>query len=220
MTTAPEKTQIEYGVCAASDVDAMANLLGEVFSRRDPPAYAVGITPPEFEAFVRLFCPKAITEGLTLVARSRDTGALVGALLTEDCASPMPEGMDGLSQKFDPVFDILGQLGADYWGDRAPCPGEAIHLFLLGVAETVAGRGVAQQLVTACLELGASRGYRLAVTEATNGVSQHIFRKHGFVERVRRSYGDHRFNGSAFFESIVEHRGPILMDRSLASGQS
>ena len=112
MTKAPENAQIEYGVCTASDVDAMAILLGEVFSRRDPPAYAVGITPPEFEAFVRLFCPKAIIEGLTLVARSRDTGALVGALLTEDCASAMPEGLDRLGQKFDPVFDILGQLGA------------------------------------------------------------------------------------------------------------
>ncbi len=218
MTKSPETIRIEYGVCAASDVDAMAKLLGEVFSRHDPPAYAVGLTATEFEAFVRLFCPKAITEGLTLVARSRDTGTLVGALLTEDCASAMPEGMDRLSRKFDPVFDILGQLGADYWGDRAALPGESIHLFLLGVAERVAGRGVAQQLVTACLELGASRGYRLAVTEATNKVSQHIFRKHGFVERAHRSYEAHRFNGRALFESIVEQGGPILMDRSLASG--
>ncbi len=218
MTNSPEKMQIEYGLCAASDADAMAKLLGEVFSRRDPPPYAVGLTAPEFEAFVRLFCPKAITEGLTIVARSHDTGSLVGALLTEDCASAMPAGMDRLSQKFDPIFDILGQLGTEYWGDRPARPGESIHLFLLGVAASVAGRGVAQQLITACLELGASRGYRLAVTEATNKVSQHIFRKHGFVERARRWYGAHRSNGRAVFESIAEHEGPILMDRSLASG--
>ena len=50
---------IEYGVSAASDADAMAKLLGEVFSRRDPPAVAVGLTASEFEEFVRLFCPKA-----------------------------------------------------------------------------------------------------------------------------------------------------------------
>ena len=130
----------------------------------------------------------------------------------------MPEGMNRLSRKFDPVFDILGQLGADYWGDRAALPGESIHLFLLGVAESVTGRGVGQQLVAACRELGASRGNRLAVTEATNKVSQHIFRKHGFVERARRPYEAHRFNERALFESIVEHGGPILMDRSLASG--
>ena len=208
---------IEYGVYAASDADAMAKLLGEVFSRRDPPAVAAGLTASEFEAFVRLFCPKAEAEGLTIVARLSGTGELVGALLTEDCASEMPDGMDRLSAKFDPVFDILGQLEAEYRGDRVVRPGESLHLFLLGVSEQVAGRGVAQRLVAACLEHGARRGYRLAVTEATNKVSQHIFRKHGFVERVQRSYQTHRFDGRAVFASIAEHGGPMLMDRSLTS---
>ena len=40
MTDSPEIMPIEYGVYAASDADAMAKLLGEVFSRRDPPAVA------------------------------------------------------------------------------------------------------------------------------------------------------------------------------------
>ena len=218
MTNPGKNLQIGHGVYTASDEDALAKLFGEVFSRRDPPAYAVGLTAAEFEAFVRMFLPQAETDRLTLVVRSAETGEMVGALLTEDCAAEMPEGLDRLSQKFDPVFDILGQLSDEYWGNRPPRPGEAIHLFLLGIAENAAGRGVAQQLVTACLKLAASKGYQRAVTEATNQVSQHIFRKHGFGERVRRSYGDHRFNGRAFFESIVEHGGPILMDRSLNAG--
>ena len=216
MTIPFENRPIEYGVYDASDAEATAKLLGEVFSRRDPPAVAVELTPSEFEAFVRLFCPRAVDEGLTVVARLADTGELVGALLTEDCAAPMPDGIDGLSAKFEPIFDIFGELDAEYRGDREVVPGEALHLFLLGVDERFAGQGIAQQLVTTCLERGVQRGYRLAVTEATNKVSQHIFRKHGFVERARRSYADHRFNGRAVFESIVEHGGPILMDRSLA----
>jgi ribosomal protein S18 acetylase RimI-like enzyme len=125
--------------------------------------------------------------------------------------------MDQLSPKFEPIFDILGQLDAEYRAGRPPSPGESLHLFLLGVAESVAGRGVAQHLVTTCLEYGARKGYQLAVTEATNKVSQHIFRKLGFADRVRRSYFNHRFAGRAVFESIAEHGGPILMDRSLAS---
>ena len=98
---------------------------------------------------------------------------------------------------------------------RTVRPGDSLHLFLLGVADRVAGRGVAQQLVAACLEHGARMGYRLAVTEATNKVSQRIFRKQGFVERVQRSYQTHRFGGRTVFESIAENGGPILMDRSL-----
>jgi ribosomal protein S18 acetylase RimI-like enzyme len=217
MAPSPEKLVVQYSICGASDVDEMARLLGEVFSQRDPPAVAVGLTPSEFEAFVRLFGRKAEAEGLTIVARSAATGEMIGALLTEDAASAPPDGMDRLSAKFDPIFDILGQLDTEYRGGKSVRPGEYLHLFLLGVAQGFAGQGVAQQLVAACLENGVRRGYRAAVTEATNKTSQHIFRKQGFVERVRRSYQDHRFDGQAVFASIAEHGGPILMDKSLVS---
>jgi ribosomal protein S18 acetylase RimI-like enzyme len=207
--------QIEYGVYVPSDAEAMAKLLGKTFSRYDPPAVAVDLTDSEFEAFVRLLCLKVTAEGLTIVARLADKGDLVGALLTEDSASALPDGMDRLSTKFEPIFDILSQLNKEYRCGQAVHSGESLHLFLLGVSDRVAGRGVAQQLVTACLKHGTRRGYRLAVTEATNKVSQHIFRKQGFVGRVQRSYETHRFNGQQVFASIAEHGGPILMDKSL-----
>ena len=215
MTSSSEVVPIEYGLYAASDAEPMARLLGDVFSRRDPPAVAAGLTASEFEAFVRLLCPKAADERLTIVARLAGTGELVGALLTEDSASSLPEGMDRLTPKLDPIFDILGQLDAEYRGGRAVGSGESLHLFLLGVSDRVSGRGVAQRLVAECLGHGARKGYRRAVTEATNKVSQRIFRKHGFVERVKRSYETHRFEGRAVFASIAEHGGPMLMDRSL-----
>jgi GNAT superfamily N-acetyltransferase len=198
----------------------MTRLLAEAFSRRDPPAVAVGLTVPEFEAFVRLFCPGAAAAGLTIVARSVATGEMMGALLTEDAASALPEGMDRLSPKFDPITDILGRLDEEYRGGRIAPPGECLYLFLLGVDERFVGQGVARALVTAGLENGARRGYRMAVTEATNRTSQHIFRTLGFVERVRLSYRDHRFGGRAVFASIEEHGGPILMDRPLTGRQA
>jgi hypothetical protein len=153
----PEHMQIEYGVYVPSDAEATAKLLGEVFSRYDPPAVAAELTASEFEAFVRLLCPKAAVEGLTIVGRLAGTGELIGVLLTEDSASALPDGMDRLSAKFDPIFDILGQLDTDYRGGQTVRPGESLHLFLLGVSDRVAGRGVAQQLVTACLEHGTRR---------------------------------------------------------------
>ncbi len=215
MTYSREQSAINYGVYATSDEAEMAQILGDVFSHRDPPAVAAGLTSAEFDAFVRLFCPKAEAEGLTIVARSAGTGEMVGALLAEDSASTPPDGLDRLSAKFNPIFDILGQLDTEYRGGRSPHPGESLHLFLLGVAQRFAGQGVAHQLVAACLENGARRGYRVAVTEATNKASQHIFRKQGFVERARRSYRDHRFDGRAVFASIGDDGGPILMDKEL-----
>ena len=207
---------IEYGVAEPSDMEEMARLLAVVFSNSEPPAVAVGLTPAEFEEFVQLFCPGAAADGLTIVCRSADTGKMIGVLLTEDSASPPPGGMERLSGKFDPIFDILGQLDADYRQGNTVPPGEQLHLFLLGVAQAFGGRRVAQHLVASCLDNGVRKGYRTAVTEATNSVSQHIFRKHGFVDRIRRSYRDHRYEGQAFFPSIEGHFGPILMDRILA----
>ena len=204
-----------YSLVTAPDTDEMARLLGDVFAHRDPPAVAVGLTGSEFEAFVRLFCPKADAERLTVIARSAATGEMIGALLAEDSASVPPGELDQVSAKFNPIFDILGQLDAEYRGGRAMQPGESIHLFLVGVALGFAGKGVAQQLVADCLANGERKGYRVAVTEATNKTSQHVFRKQGFAERVQRSYKDHRFEGQAFFNSIAEQDGPMLMDRRL-----
>ena len=147
--------------------------------------------------------------------RSIHTYEMVGALLTEDFVSPPPDGIDQLSKKFDPIFDILGQLDTDYRRGKMIQRGECLHLFLLGVAPSCGGRGVAQQLVATCLENGRQKGYRLAVTEATNNVSQHVFRKLGFSDRVQRIYRDHRFEGKAVFAKIEGHLGPILMDKPI-----
>ena len=217
MTASREPPAIEYGLYEAADAPRVSALLGRVFSRRDPPAVAAGITASEFEAFVRLFCPHVAEDRLTVVARLADSGQLVGVMLTEDGASPPPEGLERLAPGFEPIFDILGQLDSEYRGERTPPRGESLHLFLLGVADQAVGGGVAQELVRRSLAHGVDRGYRLAFTEATNQVSQHIFRKLGFVERVRRSYATHRFEGRAAFESVAEHGGPVLMDRELSA---
>ena len=134
----------------------------------------------------------------------------------EDSAAAPPEGLEELSPKFNPIFDILGQLDAEYSGGGPRRPGQSLHLFLLGVAEGFGGRGIAQRLVAECLAYGGRKGYRVAVTEATNKTSQHVFRKQGFIERVQRSYMDHLFEGQAYFRSIANQGGPILMDRSVA----
>lgn len=179
MVAPHEISGIRYAVCEPDDADEMGRLLAETFTRRDPPAVAVGITSVEFEEFVKFFSSSAGRDGLTIIARDASTGAMAGALLTEDATSPPPAGIDQLTEKFDPIFDLLGQLDAQYRDGRTFVPGEYLHLFLLGVAEEFTGRSIGQHLVNTCLDNGVAKGYRLAVTEATNRVSQHIFRKLG-----------------------------------------
>jgi ribosomal protein S18 acetylase RimI-like enzyme len=201
---------IEYEIYTARDAEPMVALLSEAFTRREPLSEAVALTAPEFDAFVRLLCPKAAREGLTIVARHTDTGNLAGVLLTEDSASPPPDGMDALGSKFDPIFDLLHGMEVEYRGGGTPSPGESLHLFLLGVAEFDTGQGIGHQLVRKCLENGARKGYRLAVTEATNPTSQHIFRNLGFADRVARPYAGH-----AVLSPAAAAGGAILMDKSI-----
>lgn len=212
-----EHAGIQYGVCETSDLDEMATLLADTFSRFDPPAVAVGITLKEFEEFVQIFSSSVASDGLTIVARVAETGEMVGALFTEDAITQLPIGIDHISKKFNPIFYILDQLGTEYWQDKELNPREYIHLFLLGVARSFTGRGIAQQLVRVCLKNGMQKGYRVGVTEATNNASQHIFRKLGFIERVQHSYQDYRYKGKAVFASINGHIGPMLMDKPLIS---
>lgn len=207
---------VEYAVCTREDTHEMERLLAESFTRHDPPAVAVDLAPGEFEAFVRPWSPAAGTDGLTILARDVATHQLAGALLTDDAASPPPPGLESISEKFDPILDLLGQIDAEYRADRAIEPGRFLHLFLLGVAEQFTRRKIGHHLVAVCLANGADRGYTAAVTEATNLVSQHIFRQHGFQTRAARSYRDYRLGGMPTFASIAEHGGPMTMDRSIA----
>jgi ribosomal protein S18 acetylase RimI-like enzyme len=206
---------VGFGVCGPGDVDELVQLLAEVFTERDPPAVAVGLTVKEFQDLVELYRERVGTDGLTIIARSESTGEMVGALLAEDSAAPFPAGVERLSRKFDPIFDILTSLEAEYRRGRIVVPGDALHLFLLGVRRAFCGQRVAQGLVRASLENGVKRGYRRAVTEATNTISRHLFRKLGFVDCVSRFYADHRFQGRVFFDSIAAHGGPVLLERTL-----
>jgi ribosomal protein S18 acetylase RimI-like enzyme len=201
---------------AASDAEEITTLLAEVFPRRDPLALAPGVNPADFALFVRTLLPQAAEEGLTMVARMAGTGEMVGAMLTNDPGRETGEGMETLSEKFGPIASILGELVTTYRAGREPRPGEMLHLYLLGVSDSVAEKGVAQRLVAATVEKGARRGFRVAVAEASNSTSQHIFRKLGFVERNRMSYRDHAFNGQHVFESVAAYGGPILMEKRLA----
>ncbi|MFZ0394842.1 MAG: GNAT family N-acetyltransferase [Terracidiphilus sp.] len=216
MNDSPEVLPIEYGICAASDAEEMTHLLADVFTRHDPLAWAVGVKPAEFESFVRTLLPQVVEEGLTIVARLAGTGEMAGALLANDAARETGAGMETLSEKFKPIASILGELVTMYRQGPEPLPGQMLHLYLLGVSDWVSGRGVGQQLVAASAENGARRGYRVAIAEATNPTSQHIFRKQGFAERARMSYRDHVFNGRKVFEGIGEYGGPILMEKLLA----
>ncbi len=206
---------IECQVFKTPDRDAVVRLIAKVFSAAEPPAVAMGLTVSDLETFVGLLCPRAVEEALTIVARDQETGEIAGAMLSDDFAVPSEIKPSAFSQKFLPILAMLDTLDEQYRKGRAIRVGEYLHLFMLAVDARYAGRGIAKQLVSACLENARVKRYKHAVTEATGAISQRVFRQLGFTEQVRAAYQEYQYEGRAVFASIREHEVAILMDRTI-----
>jgi ribosomal protein S18 acetylase RimI-like enzyme len=207
---------IRLAVARPDDLDEMIALLALTFAANDPPAIALGLTAADFSSALEAGAP-SIAQGLSVVARDAATGRLAGAVTAEDAATPEPVGDIKLSPKFGPMIELLAQLEPP--GHQPPPPGTLVHILFLGVGDEVAGRGVAQALVRACVANAAARGFARAHTEASNKVSQRIFAKLGFTVEAAASYAGFRRDGTAPFASIADVGGPMRMVRDLHPGE-
>ena len=206
---------VEYDIAKPSVSQDIVHLLAKVFSESDPPAVAMALSSGEMEQFLELVVASVIPYRLTVTARSKDTGTLAGALLTDDFALPPALDLGQISAKLLPILSMLEVLDEQFRRGKTISPGEYLHLFMLGVDKRSVGQGIAQGLVQACMDNGVRKGYRMALTEATGNVSQHIFRKNGFLERFSVRYRDFVYEDNTVFASIREHERAILMDSLL-----
>jgi ribosomal protein S18 acetylase RimI-like enzyme len=209
---------VRYSICRPDEVSEMLDLLAEAFARRDPPAVAVGLTSRDMATILSMMSARAGADGLSVVARDDDSGVMAGALLNDDAARSAELDPATLSPRFGPILDLFRELD-DVVEDAGTIePGTTLHVSMLGVSDRFAGQGIAQRLVETALANAAVLGYRSAVTEATNLVSQHIFEKLGFTARAQASYATYRRGGVPTFASIAEHGGITSMTRPQLSG--
>ena len=92
-----------------------------------------------------------------------ETNQIVGVLLTDDFGAPPPVDFSEISDKFIPILTMLEGLDENYRQGRAIVAGQYLHLFMLAVDIHFAGRGIAQQFVTAF-----SRDYLLAYSATSS----------------------------------------------------
>ncbi len=206
---------LDYAVAKQSDSDDIIRLLSQAFSESEPPAVAMGLSFDEMKQFLQFIVPNVIPEDLTVIARGKDTGKLVGVMLSEDFASPPALDLGQISSKLLPILSLLEILDEQLRRGRSISAGQFLHLFMLGVDSQFAGRGVGQRVVRVCVDNASQKGYRTALTEATGRVSQHIFRKIGFMDYFSVSYRDFVYKDKIVFASIHNHERAILMQKSL-----
>lgn len=211
-----ECLDLDFGPLETWELDSLGELMAEAFSRYEPMGLAIHLPSQQIMNMIQAFGSKLLAEGLTMVARERSTGALAGALVVEDFATPHPAGLDDVAPGFAPIGALLEELDDCYRATHIIEPGTHLHLFMLAVNPNAEARGVARGLVRAALAWGRERGYRVALTEATGSASQHIFRKLGFQARHLAFYRSFEFAGQRVFSSIQEPEGTVLMTLELS----
>ncbi|MGR9000192.1 MAG: hypothetical protein ACU88J_14255 [Gammaproteobacteria bacterium] len=210
-----EAEGVRYELFDITELDEMAVMTAETFTRYEPVTSSLAIPAEEFADFVRLLGPKLEQEELTVIAREQDTNRIIGAMVTDDFAIEPPGEMRSLGGNFEPIWAVLDELDTQYKQGKILPKYEYLHFFLLAVNDRQSGKNIAKNLVQTCLENGISKGYKTGVVEATGVVSQHIFRKFGFEDRFEAPYNTFTFQGKPVFESIKDHHSVILMDKML-----
>jgi ribosomal protein S18 acetylase RimI-like enzyme len=213
--SAVKNNDIRIELLQPAAVDPMIDLIASVFSAAEPPSVAMSVTSADLSEFLQMLAPRALEDGLTVIARSSGSRRLVGALLTDDLAVPPPLDPQRFSHRFLPIFAMLESMDQRYCNGKELRAGEHLHLFMLAVDPGFGGQGIAQRMVGRCVENGARKGYRWAVTEATGVVSQRVFGKLGFEERFRIRYRDFQHQDQAVFAGITQHDGAALMVKEL-----
>ena len=203
---------VEYGPMEPADRDAVRDLIAASFSRFEPMAVAAGQSYAEFQALVGLLVAEAAFRDLSVCARRLDTGGLIGVMLATDFTTALPQGVEKASPSFAPIGGVIGQLEACYIDAQSPRPGECLDLAMLAVDPAHTGHGIAQNMVDAALRGGAAKGYRRAITMATNRTSQRVFQNLGFNELFSVSYSDYTFEGNRVFASIEPDDRTALME--------
>ena len=198
-----------------ADRDAVDDLVAATFSRYEPMAVAAGQSFAEIQALLGLLTAEAAFRDLSICARQAETGAIVGIMLATDFTTHLPEGIGAASPSFAPIGGLIDRLEDWYRAAKAPQAGECLDLAILAVERSHGGQGIAQNLVSICVENGAAKGYRRAITMATNRTSQRVFQKLGFIELFSVSYKDYTFDGNRVFASIETDDRTALMEREL-----
>lgn len=211
-----EKNRIIYEIFKEEDLEQTIACIIDVFPIREPMTEALHITPDEFYSFAKIYCKKAVKDGLSVIAKDRDTGGVIGFLISEDLASEPPKGIEMISKKFHPIMALLNRLEEEYKKTRTVDKGEILHLFMGGVSQHYEGRNITTTLIEENLKLAKMKNFSYAIGEGTGKVVFHITRdKLGFNEKHAIEYKSFTYKGEKVFKNIETSTSCILVEKQL-----
>ncbi len=218
MQVISEINGIEYGPLTFENLEGAITCVSQSFVTGEPLSVHLGISLEEFLLFARAAYPRFVAEGMSIVARDKTSGQIVGVRISEDFVQDHEEiYIPGLSPKFHPLFAILSSLGQHFQDLRQPQKGQYAHLFMIAVNHHYAGKGIAPNMNRLFFQRVIDMGYTHAVTEPTGAISQHILLdKFGFSCLHHIDYAEFLFEDERPFEGLQGHRCVMLLEKELA----
>ena len=217
-----ETETLSYEIFDLKDLDRVADLVGKAFTNSDPMAVTQLLSVKEFADYIKLIGGWIQEQQLTVVTKDKSTDEVAGVVIANDFASDFPsdfpltpENSRHISDRLEPIMELLESLEAQYKRGKQIEPGEYLYIHMLAVSPEYQRRKIAQNSIQVCLNHGIDRGFSCAFTEAANSVSQHVFGKLGFIPRHQINYQQFTFQGQKVFASIEGDTGTILMDKLL-----
>jgi ribosomal protein S18 acetylase RimI-like enzyme len=208
---------IDFGPLDETTLDGAIRCISEVFVENEPMTRHLRITLDEFLHFAHATYPEIAREGLSFVARDQQTGEIIGVRVSEDFAKPPPPEIEGLSDKFFPLFALLESLTQKFATQRSVKPGTYAHLFMVAVRGEYTNRGIAPIMNEIFLRHVIEKGFTHAVTEPTGRISQHVLiKKFGFNPLHRVNYDDFVFEGKRVFKGMEGHDCAMILEKDLS----
>ncbi len=209
-----EEKRIIYEIFQEKDLEETAVLISEVFTRGEPTVRYFGITAKEYHYFAELYCKKGIEEGLSILAKDKDTGKIVAFLISEDFDSSAPEGIEKIDKKIAIDLAIVDAIEEEAKANKKK--GERrFHIFLGGTEKEYVNRGIMTTLIDESIKLAKSKKFTNIIAEPTGFATQHIFKKFGFEQQKMIEYKKFVFEGKNIFEHLESPVGIILMEKRI-----
>ena len=210
-------SDVLFEVARPADRDELVHCIQQTFPGREPMAAALGIPAPDYLSYTELVCEKALEDDLTIVARERVRGKMVGFCIAEDLVFATRYSAAPVSSKLHPILKLLEQLDDRYLDSRPvePRAGEICHLYMLGIVPGKTRRGIGRGLIIETLGLAARHSFRRAIAEATGPYSQRIMRDLDFSVRESIEYRSFLYEGVPVFGKVTEATHCMLVERRL-----
>ncbi len=176
-------------------------LFTKCFCDSEPVTKHLGIHYQDYEKFAFEVIQKAAKEGMSKVAIDHQH-RVIACAISEDMADPFVPHLAHYP-KLKPIIALYDALSAPFVNGKKFINGKIVHVWIAAVDTAYRGQGLSTEIVMACIDTAARKGFDFAYAEFTNAVGQNVTHHFEMLELCNRvRYNDFVYENKKPFEGL------------------